>query len=43
VDVLMLSLAKVYGAKVLSVIMTGMGNDGQAGVAALKKKTAVTA
>jgi two-component system chemotaxis response regulator CheB len=37
VDVLMLSLAKVYGAKVLTVIMTGMGNDGQAGVAALKK------
>jgi two-component system, chemotaxis family, protein-glutamate methylesterase/glutaminase len=37
VDVLMLSLAKVYGAKVLAVIMTGMGNDGQAGVAALKK------
>ena len=37
-DVLFRSIAMVYGGNVLSVIMTGMGNDGAAGVAALKRK-----
>ncbi len=37
VDVLMLSLAKQPGLRALTVVMTGMGNDGQAGVEALKR------
>jgi two-component system chemotaxis response regulator CheB len=37
VDVLFRSVPAAYGAKVLSIIMTGMGNDGLAGVRALKE------
>lgn len=38
VDVLFRSIAMVYGGNVLSVIMTGMGNDGASGVATLRRK-----
>jgi two-component system chemotaxis response regulator CheB len=37
-DVLFQSVAEVYGGGVLAVVLTGMGNDGQAGVAAVKVK-----
>lgn len=40
VDVLFRSVARLYGKKVLSVIMTGMGRDGTEGVEALKKSNA---
>ncbi|RJE48770.1 MULTISPECIES: chemotaxis response regulator protein-glutamate methylesterase [unclassified Dehalobacter] len=40
VDVMFLSLAKEVGAGVLGVVMTGMGNDGLAGMKALKAKGA---
>lgn len=36
VDVLFESLSKINGVKCLAVVMTGMGNDGMAGVAQLK-------
>lgn len=36
VDVLFRSIPAIYGKKVLSLIMTGMGNDGMAGVRELK-------
>lgn len=37
VDVMLNSLAHIYGGKVLSVIMTGMGKDGLEGVSELNK------
>ncbi|MFA5535670.1 MAG: chemotaxis response regulator protein-glutamate methylesterase [Bacillota bacterium] len=37
VDVLFLSVAKVYGSAALGVIMTGMGNDGTMGLKAIKE------
>lgn len=37
VDVMLLSLAKVYGGTCLGVILTGMGNDGTKGLKELKK------
>ena len=40
VDVLFQSLAETYGGAVAAAILTGMGNDGMAGAAALKKKGA---
>ena len=36
-DVTMLSAAKVYGRRTVGVVMTGMGKDGAAGAAAIKK------
>ncbi|ETR71316.1 MAG: Chemotaxis response regulator protein-glutamate methylesterase [Candidatus Magnetoglobus multicellularis str. Araruama] len=38
VDVLFRSILNVYGGNVLTVIMTGMGNDGAAGVSAIRRK-----
>ncbi len=38
VDVMLLSVAKIYGASALGVILTGMGNDGLRGIRAIKEK-----
>lgn len=40
VDVLFQSVEEIYGGRVLTVILTGMGCDGAAGVAALRAKGA---
>lgn len=40
VDVLFQSVEEIYGGRVLTVILTGMGCDGAAGVAALRTKGA---
>lgn len=37
-DVLFRSIARVYRGNILAVVMTGMGNDGKQGVAAMKQK-----
>ncbi|HID56811.1 TPA: chemotaxis response regulator protein-glutamate methylesterase [Candidatus Poribacteria bacterium] len=42
VDLLMESAAKVYGDKVLALILTGMGNDGLKGMKAIKERGGVT-
>lgn len=42
VDVLLRSLGMAYDGRVLSVILTGMGNDGLAGVAALARRGGYT-
>ena len=38
VDVLMSSVAEVFGARALGVIMTGMGRDGAGGIARMKER-----
>lgn len=42
VDILMTSVAEVFGKEVIGVILTGMGNDGVAGMNAIKDKKGVT-
>lgn len=42
VDDMMLSVAEVFGHRALGVILTGMGNDGTLGLAALKKQQGKT-
>lgn len=37
-DITFASAAKHYGGKILSVVLTGMGNDGEAGIREIKKK-----
>jgi two-component system chemotaxis response regulator CheB len=37
VDVMMASMAKAYGERVLGVVLTGMGSDGTAGLGAIKE------
>jgi two-component system chemotaxis response regulator CheB len=41
-DVLMQSMATVYGAKNVGVILTGMGSDGAMGIKAIKEQGGVT-
>jgi two-component system chemotaxis response regulator CheB len=36
VDAMFVSLAEIYGPKLLAVVLTGMGNDGSRGVKAVK-------
>jgi len=36
VDAMFISLAPIYGARLLAVVLTGMGNDGSKGVRAVK-------
>lgn len=42
-DVTMLSAVPVYGRRLVGVVMTGMGKDGAAGIAAIKKAEGKTA
>jgi two-component system chemotaxis response regulator CheB len=42
VDVMMLSVAEAYGALAMGVILTGMGNDGLRGMAAIHEKGGMT-
>ena len=41
-DVLMFSMAEVYGSKNVGVVLTGMGADGAIGIKAIKEKGGVT-
>jgi two-component system chemotaxis response regulator CheB len=42
VDIMMTSVAGIFGEKVLGVILTGMGNDGKIGMREIKKKNGQT-
>ncbi|MEW6585900.1 MAG: chemotaxis response regulator protein-glutamate methylesterase [Nitrospirota bacterium] len=42
IDVMMSSLADVYGPKTLGVVLTGMGNDGKAGMVEIRKQGGYT-
>ncbi len=41
-DVMMMSMAEVYGSKNIGVVLTGMGSDGAKGIKAIKNKGGVT-
>ena len=41
VDVLLRSMGMVYGGNILTVILTGMGNDGAVGVASIRRRGGV--
>ncbi|MGD6805489.1 MAG: protein-glutamate methylesterase/protein-glutamine glutaminase [Candidatus Bathyarchaeia archaeon] len=41
-DVLMFSLAEIYGSKNVGVVLTGMGSDGAKGIAAIKGRGGTT-
>ena len=38
VDAMLMSLSEIYGARVLAVVLTGMGSDGSKGVRAVNKR-----
>jgi two-component system chemotaxis response regulator CheB len=42
VDIMMSSIAEIYGRKALGVILTGMGNDGKGGMLEISKKGGYT-
>jgi two-component system chemotaxis response regulator CheB len=42
VDALMLSAASAYGPRAIGILLTGMGKDGAAGMAAMHQKNAFT-
>lgn len=41
-DVMMISMAKVYGSKNIGVVLTGMGSDGAQGIRAIKEQGGYT-
>lgn len=41
-DIMLKSLAKIYGPKTIGIIMTGMGRDGAAGIKAIKEAGGIT-
>jgi len=42
VDVMMSSVADIFGPKTVGVVLTGMGNDGRAGMLEIKKRGGYT-
>jgi two-component system, chemotaxis family, protein-glutamate methylesterase/glutaminase len=42
VDIMMSSLAEIFGPQAMGVVLTGMGNDGKAGMLAIKSKGGYT-
>jgi two-component system chemotaxis response regulator CheB len=42
VDIMMSSIAEIYGRKAMGIVLTGMGNDGRAGMLEIKKRGGYT-
>lgn len=42
VDIMMSSIAEIFGRKAMGVVLTGMGNDGKAGMLEIKKRGGYT-
>ncbi len=42
VDIMMSSIAEIFGAKAMGVVLTGMGNDGKAGMLEIKERGGYT-